>query len=80
MDVAIKQKGVAKMPDEFDGMYYQLFGPLAEKYIKQGGFISEDTKDQIAELLSDYDFEKCLYVLASILEDAVDEALTYDKN
>lgn len=50
--------------------------PIADRYIMNDGFISDDTINMIYDfLLSGYDPVQHLGLLKNILEDAVDEAL-----
>lgn len=53
------------------------FAPIAARYVKNGGYLSEETRVLIQEFFEQDDCDPQLYVsiLKNILEDAVDEAL-----
>lgn len=53
------------------------FIPIAARYVKNGGYLSEETRVLMQEFYEQDDYDPQLYisVLKNILEDAVDEAL-----
>lgn len=53
------------------------FAPIAARYVKNGGYLSEETRVLMQEFFErdECDPQLCIAILKNILEDAVDEAL-----